>query len=114
MPKIDFRDDKSLYVIEKLSEAVHALATGAGRVQERLGEATTYLTRINAENLPDEELRRMLVGIVDDLTFEQAKRDQGRLGATVPILHDEVASSIACRILELYRRLDDALGRGTP
>jgi hypothetical protein len=37
---------KPLYALEKLAEAVDALATGAGRVQERLGQAAICLLSV--------------------------------------------------------------------
>jgi hypothetical protein len=107
MLKIEFPDENSLHVLKKLSEAVRALVTGAGRIQERLAEAEIYLIGINAENIPDDNLRRMLAGIVDDLTLEQARRAEGRRGAAVQILHAKDASAIAGHILETYQRLDD-------
>ena len=98
-----------LYALEKLGDAVHALATGAGRVQERLGEAATRLDPISRDELPDDEMMRrmLLVGITDDLKFEQGK--DGRLLATLRNLNDEDASALAGRILELYQRLDQLL-----
>jgi hypothetical protein len=41
-----------LYALEKLVEAVQCLATGPGRVQERLAEAMTILIRISPEDVP--------------------------------------------------------------
>jgi len=45
------------YALEKLTAAVDALATGAGRVQERLGHAAIHLVRVRPEDIPDENLR---------------------------------------------------------
>jgi hypothetical protein len=94
-----------LYALEKLSEAVHVLATGEGRVQERLNEAATYLIRIRPEDLPDEELRPVLVRIKDDLT----KHKEDTLVDALQTESDEDASAIAGRILDLYLRMNDLL-----
>ena len=67
-----------LYALEKLGEAVYDLATGTGPVQERLCEAFVYLHRIQPEDIPDPELRRVLVGIKDDLSSDVRK--EGGLG----------------------------------
>jgi hypothetical protein len=74
MPKPD-----PLYALEKLSEAVYELATGAGRVQERLVEAAIYLIRIRPGDIADEDLRRLLVAIKDDLSFDEPKGKEGRI-----------------------------------
>jgi hypothetical protein len=87
------------YALEKLGEAIDALVEGAGRVQERLGEAMTYLIRVRPDEMPDDDLRRMLIGIKDDLTFE------GQLPITLQNLNDFDASAIARRISELHDRL---------
>jgi hypothetical protein len=99
-----------LYALEKLSEAVDALVTGAGRVQERLAEAAIYLIRVRPEEIP-EDLRGVLVGVKDDLAFEPARGSEGRIAATMRVTGDEDASVIARRILDLYRELDRRLLR---
>jgi hypothetical protein len=100
-----------LYALEKLVEAVHCLATGPGRVQERLAEAMTFLIRVRPEDVPD-ELRRQLIGIKDDLTFDQPSGSESRLEATLGRLSNEDASAIAARVLDLRNRLwDDVMGK---
>jgi hypothetical protein len=83
--------------------------TGAGRVQERLEEAYKDLISAQPHDVADDELRRMLVGIKDDLTFDQPAGSEGRLKATLRGLNDEDASAIAARILELHHRLWELL-----
>jgi hypothetical protein len=107
-------NDRELYALEKLGEALHELVTHPGRVQERLGEAFTFLVRIRPGELPAGELRQLLIGIKDDLTFEQAKGKEGRLGATLLGLSDEDASAIAARILRLYEGLGELLDGKDP
>ena len=93
------------YAFEKLSEAVHELVTGAGRVQERLGMAMTYLVPVRPEEIPDSELRLILLAIKRDLTREEPEGKEGRLAATLRTLADEEASAIARCILDLYVEL---------
>jgi hypothetical protein len=99
------------YALEKLGEAVYDLATGTGPVQERLCEALVYLHRIRPEDIPDPELRRILVEIKNDLTFDVPKGKEGRLVASLLNISNEDASAIAGRILDLYQCMDDLLGR---
>ena len=90
-----------LYAFEKLSETVYELATCAGRVQERLVEAAIYLIRIRPVDIPDDELRRMLVAVKDDLAFDESKGKEGRIAATLQKTDDAEASEIARRNLIL-------------
>ena len=99
------------YALEKLAVAVDALATGAGRVQERLLAAAIELWPARPQEIPYDDLSRTFVGIKDDLHFEPAKGGEGAIAATLKITSDEDASAIAHRILDLYLDLDDRLKR---
>ena len=69
---------EALHALEKLADAVDALATGSGRVRDRLFEASTYLTRVRPEDIPDEDLRRTFIGVMeDDLSYAQPQGDEG-------------------------------------
>jgi hypothetical protein len=88
------------YALEKLTDAVDALATGAGRVQERLGHAAIHLVRVRPEDIPDENLRRVFAGVMDDLSYAQAQGDdEGNIRATMRLTDDEDARAIARRIV---------------
>ena len=101
---------EALHALEKLADAVDALATGAGRVRDRLFEASTYLTRVRPEDIPDEDLRRTFIGVMeDDLSYAQPQGDEGRILATLRITNDEEARCVARRILDLHRELDRLL-----
>jgi hypothetical protein len=100
----------NLYALEKLAEAVHELATNAGRVQERLAAAWLYLFRIAPDDVPEGELRSLFLAIKDDLTFEQPAGDEGRLIATLRGTSDDDASEIAARTLRLHYELRGRLG----
>jgi hypothetical protein len=54
----------------------------------------------------------MLIGIKDDLTFEEAAGSEGRLKATLKRTGDEDASAIAGRISRLRNRLWEQLMGG--
>jgi hypothetical protein len=101
----------ALYALEKLGQAVNALATGAGRVQERLGKAAICLVSARPDDIPDEDLRRGFVGVKDDLAFEPAQGSEGMIAATMRVTGDEDASRIASRILDLYLELRHRLLR---
>ena len=99
------------YAHEKLSAAVYSLATGAGRVQERLADAALVLIRLKPDDFPDDgDLRRSFVGVMDDLTYEQPQQEgEGRISATLKVTSDYDASEIAKRILALYHAVDRVL-----
>jgi hypothetical protein len=96
------------HTLNKLSEAVDALATGSGRIQERVLEAALILFQIGADKMP-EDLRRDLVRIIDDLIREDPNGTEGRSTATLGTIDDEHARVIARRILGLECKLDRAL-----
>jgi hypothetical protein len=97
------------YALEKLMQAVGALATGSGRVQERLADAAIFLIRVRPEDISDEGLRRTFNGVMDDLSYAQARTNEGRILATLKITNDEDANAIARRIVHLYHALDRLL-----
>jgi hypothetical protein len=97
------------YALEKLMQAVDALATGSGRVQERLANAAIHLVPVRPEDISDEDLRRAFIGVMDDLSYAQAQGDEGRILARLRITNDEDARVIARRIVDLYHALDRLL-----
>ena len=98
----------AFYALEKLADALYALATGSGRVQERLGDAAIFLIRVRPEDISDENLRRIFIGVMDDLSYAQAQGGR-RILTTLKTMGDEDAMTIARRILELYHELDRLL-----
>jgi hypothetical protein len=97
------------YALEKLMQAVDALATGVGPVQDRLGDAAIYLVPVRPEDISDEDLRRIFIGVMDDLSYARVQDDEGGIFATLRITNDEDAIAIARRILDLYHKLDRLL-----
>ena len=89
-------DDRELYVLEKLVQAVEVLVTHAGRVWDRLEEANRHLIAAQPKEVEDDELRGMFAGI---------KKDLARLGD----LNDKDASDLAARILSLHNQLEEQL-----
>jgi hypothetical protein len=89
---------------EKLMQAVYALATGSGQIQERLANAAIHLSYVMVSHISDDKLRRAFIGVVDDLTYE------GRsIHATMKVTGDEDARAIARRIVDLYLAFDRLL-----
>ena len=97
------------YALEKLMQAVDALATGSGRVQERLADAAIHLVPVRPDDISDEDLRRTFIGVMDDLSYAQAQGDEGCILARLRITNDEDARAIARRIVDLYHALDRLL-----
>jgi len=95
--------------LEKLSQAVHELDSSAGRIQERLAKAATHLIQIQPQELSNDDMRRMLVGIKDDLTFDEPEGKEDRIAGTLRNTDDADANAIATRIVRLYRALYRAL-----
>ncbi len=88
--------DGDLYALEKLVEAVDALATGTGPVRARLLEAFTFLHRIRPEDIPDGELRRIFVDdVMKVFTSEHADGNEGQVVAQLHRMDDEAASTVA-------------------
>jgi hypothetical protein len=68
----------NFYVLEKLIQAVDTLATGSGRVQERIASAALHFLPARPEDLPYEDLRRTFIGIRDDIAFEPPEASEVR------------------------------------
>lgn len=111
-PKNDPNFTRS-YALEKFGQAVHELVMHPGRVQERLEAAFMRFHPVWADDLPEGELRRRFAGIRDNLTFDEATGNEGRLAATLRNLSDEDASAIAARIWRLYYELQEWLDNST-
>jgi hypothetical protein len=91
------------YAWEKLMQAVDSLATGTGRLQERLADAALFLIRLRPEDIPEGDLRRTFLGVMDDLTYAQG--EEGSIAASLKIKDDEDARAIAQRIVALFHAI---------
>jgi hypothetical protein len=95
------------YAQEKLMVAVGVLATGTGRLQERLADAAlSALIRLKPDDFPEGDLRRKFSGIIDDLTYAPAQGEEGRIAATLKLTNDDDAREIAKRIVSLYHAIE--------
>jgi hypothetical protein len=90
-----------------MADAADAVETGAGTVHERLFEAFTLLARIGPQDIPDGDLRPAFAELMAALTSESPKGTEGRLVATLKVIDEDQAQSIARAIVNLYH----ALGR---
>jgi hypothetical protein len=90
------------YASEKLMQAIDSLATGTGRLQERLADAALFLIRLQPDDIPEGDLRRTFLGVMDELTFAQAQGEEGSIAASLKITDDEDARAIAKRIVALF------------
>ena len=93
-----------LYALEKLLNAVLAMATTDMPLRDRLEVAMIEMLPLRGDDFPDEELRRRFQGIREDLAIEETKLPgQGRIfRATLRILTEEDAVAIARRIFDLF------------
>jgi hypothetical protein len=67
-------------------------------VRDRLFEASTYLIRVRPEDIPDDDLRRTFIAVMEeDLSYAQPQGDEGRILATLRIINDEEACSVLSR-----------------
>jgi hypothetical protein len=87
------------------------LATLPGTVQERLNAAWLHLILAQPKDMPNDALRRVLIGIRDDLSFQSPTVEVGGVAETLKIMSDEDARNIARRILDLHRDLEEIRNR---
>jgi hypothetical protein len=94
------------YAAEKLCEAVYALATGEGRLRERLASAANPLVRLNEDDFATDRQRKMFQGITEDLAIFEAQRvGEGRIHSTARQLPEHDRVRIAERIFDLFVEL---------
>jgi hypothetical protein len=97
------------YADEKLMVTVQILATGDRTLKDRLLDAfISSLHRVQPRDLPTEEMRRVFIGIREDLSW----CEEGSAVATTRILDSEEARGIAERIFKLFLDVHDAARQG--
>lgn len=92
---------------EKLWQAIDTLATSDGILQERLSSAAISLAGVYLpleSDLP-KKYQEEFKSIIQDLTRETAKKDEGKIQATTRKMNDQEAERVARRILSLYIEL---------
>jgi hypothetical protein len=92
------------YPREQVWNAVSALVTGSGRIQERLYSAMLCMVGVQPCDFP-EDSRNEFEDLQRELTREKAVGDEGNLTATIRKLSDEDAGKFAERIWKLYTDL---------
>src|SRR5437870_155989 len=97
------------YADEKYAVAVHSLATGPGRVQERLHSAAMSLTRLQeGDDLPDPEMRAEHKAIMAMLTtVKHDPHERGLFQVTLDAMSDDDAHDLAERILNLFLQIQE-------
>ena len=101
------------YADEKLTVTVQILATGNGTLKDRLLDAfTSSFHRVRPDDLPTAEMRRVFIGIREDLSWCEPKGDEGSAAATTRMLDSEEAQRIAGRIFKLFLDVHDAARQG--
>jgi hypothetical protein len=97
------------YGNEKLWEAVHKLALGAGRMKERLEAATAHIAMASgARRTMSPALRAKFDKIWARLTAVAAPGDGGSVRATIAQMSEEEACKIASEILDLVYKAKGA------
>jgi hypothetical protein len=91
------------YARESFGQAVDALATGDGDIQERLARAALFLIQLE-KDLP-EHLREEFKTVWDQLTKENATADADTLAVTTRKFSIEQGKQLARRILRIYTQL---------
>ena len=89
------------YVREKLGQALDALATGLGTLQERLRNAMLNIVVLEPEDFVDDESRSLFAELSYWITDTEAEADEGTIAATVTPLNDEEARRLAQIIVDL-------------
>ncbi len=98
-------------VSEKLWQAIDTLVTSGGRLQERLASAATGLAGVYLPSKSDlpKKYQEEFKSIIQDLTKEPAKGDEGAIQATTGKMDDQEAEGVARRILSLYTQLNGGI-----
>ena len=94
----------NLYPLEKFGQAVSSLATGPGRIRERLMSAYLAFQPVRGDDLP-RDLRGDYVWIMDMLASQEAVGTEGTVQATLNSMDESTAVEIAQRIYSLEDRL---------
>jgi hypothetical protein len=90
------------YSIEKLGDTVGTLATGKGRIKERLADSFAHsFALVDPYAFPD-ELKTMILEVKKDLTSISPVGDEGHVRATLNRMDEDRAVQIANIILGIY------------
>ncbi|MFQ5938585.1 MAG: hypothetical protein ACE5KL_00750 [Alphaproteobacteria bacterium] len=110
----ELKRERRIYVHEKLSNAVQKLATGTGRIEERLFDAAVAFITLPPRDFPNhlkgdfEKLRRRLTS-VKALGADKAQRAESDLIATLSQMSDDDAVGLAGAIVRLEGQMRDII-----
>ena len=91
------------YPWEVFFTATHGLASGTGRIQERLENTGSYLVgRVRPPLSMPDEIQQKADSIMDRITCIPAKGDEGTLAATCRQLSDDDARKIAQDVVSVF------------
>lgn len=91
--------------VERVNRAVTVLATGEGRIRDRLYEALKILDPLEPEDFSDDETRRRFEWLRVNLGLDRRHGSGLTILATVERMKENGAADIARRILELGERV---------
>lgn len=91
-----------IYACEKVLQAAECLVT-EGTLAERLYGAAMYLTRVQADHVP-EDLQHEFAEVNWKLTRDEPTGTEGSIQATIATMTAEEQRQVALDILKLFRR----------
>ena len=86
---------------DRLNKAIEVLATGEGRVKERLGDALAMIATVEPADFPEEPLRTRFATFLEELRLDRAHGSGLTTQATVDRLSRYAAAHAAQRLLDL-------------
>jgi hypothetical protein len=98
------------YVWQKLFEAVSGLATGSGRIQERLGMTATSLAVLNPEDFKDANHRKSFSEFVEAMHSHEDPT-MGSFWASARAMSDDEASAWASKLFSLFHDVALEMGK---
>ncbi len=104
----ELKRERRIYVHEKLSNAVQKLATGPGRIEERLFDAAVAFITLSPHDFPNhlkgdfEKLRRRLTSV-------KAQGAESDLIATLSQMSDDDAVGLAGATVRLEGQMGDII-----
>lgn len=98
------------YADEKYMVAAHLMATGVGRIQDRLMSAVMSFHTLQQDDFPDPEMWTEHESIMEAFTtVRDDAHGRGYFQATLDRMPDEDGRELADRIWNLRSRIEDAV-----
>jgi hypothetical protein len=99
------------YCMEKTHQAISILATGRGRINDRLFDAFLAFAALSPESFPEGEARETYRKFYERITAVKAKGSEGDVKATLHTISEDEGAELAQLLLSLEYELEIALGR---